>query len=105
MVQDVRREERFDSWPRPLDRVVDVSDDEVFALWWDGRDRFSDSGRCDSILVGYADEAESIVDLVGLRRCVGAVLLLTIGGGPSCGALRKKASWNPLSIRFIMAIL
>jgi hypothetical protein len=51
-VQEVRRDEGFEPWPRPLERVVDVSDDEVLDLWWDGRDLFSDSGRCDSMVVG-----------------------------------------------------
>ena len=45
MVQEVRREDSFESWPRPfdLDLVVEFSDDEA-DLWFVGRDRFSELG-------------------------------------------------------------
>lgn len=61
MVQEVRREEGLEVW-RPLERVVEVSDDEVFDLWWEGLDRFSDSGRCDFISVGLIDPVVSTED-------------------------------------------
>lgn len=51
MVQEVRREDNFESWPRPfdLDLVVDFSDEEA-DLWFDGRGRFSEAGRRVDIL-------------------------------------------------------
>jgi hypothetical protein len=46
MVQEVRREDSFESWPRPfdLDLVVEFSDDEA-DLWFGGGVRFSEADR------------------------------------------------------------
>jgi hypothetical protein len=100
-VQEVRRDEGLEPWPRFLERDVDVSDDEVFDLSLDGLDRFSDSVRWESILTGQGDATASTVGLSVLRRRDGAVLLRTNGGGSLC-ACRRKDSWNPLSMRFIV---
>lgn len=54
--------------------------------------------------VGQPEGAVFTVDLLGLRRRVGAVLLRIIGDGSLCGALRREDSWNPLSMRFIVSI-
>jgi hypothetical protein len=75
IVQEVRRDEGLEPWPRFLERDVDVSEDEVFDLSLDGLDRFSDSVRWESILTGQGGPTASTMGLSVLRRRDGAVLL------------------------------
>jgi hypothetical protein len=60
MVQEVRREDSLESWPRPLDRdlVVEFSDDEADLLFA-GRDRFSEAGLDVDILVEFVISTET----------------------------------------------
>jgi hypothetical protein len=90
-VQEVLRDEGLEPWPRFLDRDVDVSEEEVFDLSLEGRDRFSDSGRWDSMLAGQGDTTASTAGLV-LRRRDGAVLLRANGGGSLYSSARSKDS-------------
>ena len=74
----MRREDNFESWPRPfdLDLVVEFSDEDA-DLWFEGRVRFSEADRCgrEDILT----ELEASVDAgaaLAVRRRQGAVLVL-----------------------------
>jgi hypothetical protein len=66
MVQDVRREEGFE-WPRLFDLLVEFSDDEVEDCWRNGRERCSDTGRRDSIVLAWIEVFVSTVVFLGLR--------------------------------------
>lgn len=90
-MQEVLRDEGLEPWPRFRERDVDVSEEEVFDLSLEGLDRFSDSGRWDSILTEQGDTTASTAGL-GVRRRDGAVLLRPNGGGSLYGSVRKRDS-------------
>jgi len=76
MVQDVRRDEGFEPWPRLLDRLVEFSD-EVVDFWRSGLERCSDAGRWDgSIFALWGEDAGSATICLYFRWLVGVVPIL-----------------------------
>ena len=67
-MQEVRREDGFEPWPRLFDLEVDFPEDEVVDLRLEGRGRVSDFGRPESMSVGLGDKTESGRTLLGMRR-------------------------------------
>jgi hypothetical protein len=102
MVQEVRREDSFESWPRPfdLDLVVEFSDDEA-DLWVDSRGLFSEAGRCDDMLTESKVSIEPGAAFA-LRRRGDVVLLPRKDVVCSFDGCEKKGSTYPLSVRFIV---
>lgn len=103
-MQEVRREDSFESWPRPfdLDLVVEFSEEEA-DLWFDGRVRFSEAGRRGG--VDMLTEAEVSIDpgtAFAVRRRRVAVLLLCKDLVRSSEGFERRDSMNPLSFRFIV---
>lgn len=98
MVQEVRREDSLESWPRPLDRdlVVEFSDDEADLLFA-GRDRFSEAGLDVDILVEFVISTEPGPAFAIRRR--GGVLLNAVC---SFMAFEQTEPTYPLSFRFIV---
>ena len=98
MVQEVRREDSLESWPRPLDRdlVVEFSDDEADLLFA-GRDRFSEAGLDVDILVELVISTEPGPAFAIRRR--GGVLLNAVC---SFMAFEQTEPTYPLSFRFIV---
>ena len=98
MVQEVRREDSLESWPRPLDRdlVVEFSDDEADLLFA-GRDRFSEAGLDVGIFVEFVFSTEPGPAFAIRRR--GGVLLNAVC---SFMAFEQTEPTYPLSFRFIV---
>lgn len=101
MVHEVRREDSFESWPRPfdLDLVVEFSDEEA-DLWFVGWGRFSEAGLDMGMLARSVVSTELECALV-VRQRRGVIWFLCKDVVCCFRGLEGEDSMYPLSFRFI----